>query len=356
MVLNRINRYFRERKRRKLDYFLASLTPQDRYRGLFALLDYYHMKADGGISYERMTEHPGLKEITNWFIDSVQADTECLVDPDRINYFLEVPFGCDVQLEDRLVKKMAVFGETVTVISTYEYEIPPGAAENRELTKTVVPSAFLRDLVRYRPLLTDRIVLIIPTYFQPFWNSWALANAVKENRIGLDYRTLKNYLATQEGLAEVGQTNVLIPHLANIKAEMLAKLRRDEGDTFRRFQHRLRAFLKDSSTTQSEAKLFEAIRQLDYEIRVLDERFKTLCRMRSLRAGQVVAQCFAIALCQFAPPELAKMLSAFLGGLTLHKLTDYFIDMTDKSAGLRESDFYFPWRVLRESGALKGKR
>ena len=170
------------------------------------------------------------------------------------------------------------------------------------------------------------------------------SDIIREKRISLTHRELKAQL--QENRTEIGMGKLYLPHLQNVPAEVLFKLRQDE-DAFSRFQHALSNFLKKSQESDTESKLLDCMKEVDYHIHMLNQQFKNIKKMRALRTRNVTLQLFGLGLVQLVPVEFAADLTKFLGSITAFQAIEHFVSFREKFDKLKENDFYFPWRIAR---------
>lgn len=87
------------------------------------------------------------------------------------------------------------------------------------------------------------------------------------------------------------------------------------------------------------------MREVDYEIRILNEKYRQLQRKRSLQIAQVTLGIICLILVQFAPKEISKEVSKFLGSLTIFDAIKQITKTQIEKGSFKESDFYIPWKI-----------
>jgi hypothetical protein len=338
----------RERNRRNLDKLISAEGVSHPFPVLFHILKYHGCSrpedvrtlidsADESLSYD----------VLHFLNASILRSCDRFIQTPATKYFLDDPKG---QVNETVLKKMAVFAENVALFRPYRFlsELTPdGRPGKQDPTIAEVSREFFEDTFRFQAFLRAGLLWILPNEIMTGVQAGQLAltslEIVKNKRIGLTHEQLRAQLC--EDSTEIGLSLLYLPHMQNVPTDLLIKIRQDEGDAFLRFQHGLAAFLQKSQAANSEAALLDCMREVDYNIRLLDVRFRNLRKMRALRTRNIAIQLCSLALVQLAPAPIAADLTKLLGSLTAFSVLEYFAGFREKADQLKESDFYFPWRI-----------
>ena len=208
-------------------------------------------------------------------------------------------------------------------------------------------------LLRAKPLVAEGIFSVIPSGLEhqlytgspvPDWPELH----IDLPGISLSHDDLRRQLIEEESTnVPCGSTVIYLPHLKGVSLETMLKIRRDEGDSFIRFQRKIESLFKVAEELQSEDKLLEVMHEVDYEIRVMNDKYKQLQRKKFLRGGQVALGVFCLVLIQLAPKEIATELGNVLGSLTVFDGIRQVSDIMGNAGSLKQSDFYIPWKLAQ---------
>lgn len=291
-------------------------------------------------------------------------------------------------------KKALLYSQTSLFISNnpverdISYDIADSDGEPlSDYSYLPIALTMMQDLFALKPLLLNGVSVFLPgQIFQKVrkdvntYNTWTrrMGGVLKDPpdedvhlHPNLDFSVPRDGLnavrleASPKGVMEVlsGEENVhpqltdssidasglairlFLPTLSDIPMATLLKLREDENDTFIRFQHALSGFFKSDPKKDGPASFVEMLESVDYEIRVLNNRFDEIKR-KSL--GEVIGlsiMTIGLLSLYLLPSESSKLISQISGITTIPAIVKYITSGDWSTRQLQDSDFYYAWKV-----------
>ena len=95
----------------------------------------------------------------------------------------------------------------------------------------------------------------------------------------------------------------------------------------------------------NENKLKEILEEVNQEIRIFNEKLKTIKKSRLLTAYETAIGLTTMGLCFAIPSEIAKVISALIGTYNSKALVSSFFSTKRKKIEFRNNDFYIPWKL-----------
>lgn len=154
----------------------------------------------------------------------------------------------------------------------------------------------------------------------------------------------------EQGRSQAGLSQLLLPHFAGVPLERILEIREKETDLYCEFQRRIERMLAGASSTDSEAKIIEFLRDVDSGVREIDRRFREIQAAYRRKNVMILLQFMGVGLAAFVPidAEARKSLAGILGSISLF---DYIKTKEAKSeslSGMRANACYLPWLIFKD--------
>lgn len=147
--------------------------------------------------------------------------------------------------------------------------------------------------------------------------------------------------------------NIWLPSIVNIPFEVFLRVRRDEHDSFARYQYALKKFLADRKSIESTTKLKELFEYVDYETRTFDAKLQNVKKSRALRSYEVAIGLCVLGLTCFLPRDISQQIMAVLGAYQGKEAVGFVLRQKETMNDLKVSDFYVPWLYNKKNVMLK---
>ena len=175
-----------------------------------------------------------------------------------------------------------------------------------------------------------------------------------KNRLGInvsftDPAIYSHLFETKRSNSKMSVLNVWQPQLSNVPLETLLKIRKDESDSFTRYQHVLRKLIIDENELDSETKIKELFQYVDYETRVLASKMQVITKSQTLKKLGAAVGVSIMGLSFAMPTEIASIVASVVGTYTGKEFFSNLFQEREKINDLKSSDFYVPWLCLAKS-------
>lgn len=145
------------------------------------------------------------------------------------------------------------------------------------------------------------------------------------------------------------QIHLLLPYIKNIDEYTLAKIKEEYFDQLIMFYRCAEKLFEDSKATDSESKLLDLMKQVDYEVRKMCKIYEGLVEKRKSRGIELCLGMSIMALSLLCPAELSQSILTAVGGTKALKGVWYLLDHKDNFNQMKKCDFFVPWYINRLS-------
>ena len=144
---------------------------------------------------------------------------------------------------------------------------------------------------------------------------------------------------------------LFLPYVKALSVEELRRAKEDNFDNLVFFYKRMKELFDQSKATDSEGKLIDLMKAVDYEVRQMKLLYEKLAWSRRLRGAEVMVGTAVMALSLLAPAELAHSLISAVGAIKALDGVWYLAQAGGTIKELRSKDFFVPWYVHKLSEA-----
>jgi len=174
-------------------------------------------------------------------------------------------------------------------------------------------------------------------------------NSLIDDRFKVIYPTRKdlisNFFESKDVFDNPSQMTLFLPYIRNVDEYTLSKIKEDYLDHLIPFYRSAEKLFQESQATDSESKLLDLMKEVDYQVRVMNNLYKSLIEKRTHKGIELSLGMSVIALSLLCPTELGQSILAAVGGTKALKGVWYLFDYNDSINQMKRSDFFIPWYI-----------
>lgn len=191
----------------------------------------------------------------------------------------------------------------------------------------------------------EKKVVKVKKYFK-------LKNSIGSNFIDLYTKKeelLNQLIEDKLNIYDKGELNLCLPFIDGIDIQTWNKIKNDNEDDFNQFYRKTELLFKNSSSIDSESKLLDVIKEVDYEVRKLNILFKDLERSRLLNNLKLVSGISIMSLNLVVPDAFAESILNVIGGSTALQGVWEVSTKKKNLKKMKKEDFFIPWLINTNS-------
>lgn len=267
--------------------------------------------------------------------------------PKEIKKCKGIPLIFDVSdfynIPDIIVRKCLVFGETTILVlpPVLKYEF-----ENTLYPYYKLPTVLINIFHKYQSIIHDGLLIPVPISAFNYVDK-RFPNITNTGYHKFSKDQVVQYFGVKGKIDELfalSENHIFFPALTNVRFNTIRKLREKEYNTFRKFHENL-SILKKENAFESENELVELIKETDYQVRLIDSKYKERKRTKRIDLATSITGLLSATLLANADSASLKMASAILGttsGIRCIKLLANNIKVKNHFVS---EGYYFPWKL-----------
>jgi len=141
------------------------------------------------------------------------------------------------------------------------------------------------------------------------------------------------------------QIYLLLPYIKSVNVEEIRRIKEDNFDNLTMFYRSTEKFFNESTYINSEDKLLDLMKEVDYETRRLESLYQQLIKKRRIKGIEITTGLSIMALSLMVPTEIATTILGAIGGVKALDGVWYLGEKSNIETQLKQNDFYIPWYI-----------